>query len=223
MPERHDISGQRFGWLTAVRHAGTTADRRALWECVCDCGEEIVAQLGNLRAGATRSCGCLRKEVAAKRMTTHGETAAGRKNHSPEYRAWCLMKGRCLSPTNPNFADYGGRGIGVAPRWANSFEAFLADMGRRPTDKHTLDRIDVNGPYAPGNCRWATRQEQSRNRRNVTALIIAGKTRPIWEWAAEANVNVETLRSRLAAGVSPDVAVRLRRHERVAHHDQKPV
>jgi hypothetical protein len=98
----------------------------------------------------------------------------------PEYRTWCGMKARCADQTNHR---YGGRGIRVCERWASSFEAFLADMGSKPSDTHTIDRIDNNGNYEPGNCRWATRSEQTRNREGSVQVTIRGETMPLAEAA----------------------------------------
>ena len=97
---------------------------------------------------------------------THGEVRAidGRRVSTPEYRSWQMMKNRCHNPKARDYAYYGGRGISVCKRWRESYEAFLADMGRRPSALHTLDRIKGSKNYTPGNCRWATRQEQARNR-----------------------------------------------------------
>lgn len=108
---------------------------------------------------------------------SHGEVSLvnGKRVASPEYRSWQMMKNRCLNPRAHDFVYYGGRGITICKKWRESFEAFLADMGRRPSALHTLDRKDANKNYTPSNCRWATRQEQSRNRpyASVKAWLLA--------------------------------------------------
>jgi hypothetical protein len=123
----------------------------------CSCGGEKVLEKGNVAAGKIVSCGCFKRQKMRAEKLTHGLT------RTPAYRSWAQMKTRCENPNYKEFYYYGGRGIKICERW-NSFENFLADMGSRPEGK-TLDRINGNGNYEPGNCRWATPLEQSRNRR----------------------------------------------------------
>jgi hypothetical protein len=146
-----DIAGQRFGRLTVVSFHGIH-QRNSAWLCACDCGKPTIATGHKLKSGGTRSCGCLRTEI----RTSHG--LAG----TDTYRIWGGMLYRCRNEHDPN---YGGRGIRVCERW-KSFENFLADMGERPSQRHSIDRYpDVNGGYEPGNCRWATDAEQAHNTR----------------------------------------------------------
>lgn len=162
-----DISGQRFGRLVALGPVGFRSGngRRVLeWLCLCDCGEQRLSHQCVLKNGRVQSCGCMRREAAlyaSQQGMTHGAT------RSPEWRSWQSMLQRCENPKNTSYASYGGRGIRVCNRW-KKFENFRDDMGNRPSLKHSIDRIDVNGNYEPGNCRWATPSEQGLHlRRNV--------------------------------------------------------
>lgn len=120
--------------------------------------------------------------------------------HSPTWRSWKSMKTRCLNPNETGFERYGGRNIRVCQRWLDSFENFLADMGERPSLFHSLDRIDNDGHYEPGNVRWATRTEQNRNKKTNVLLEIEGVTRTLSEWAEISGTHYETIRSRLTRG-----------------------
>lgn len=145
-------AGQRYGRLIAIEHADGSAEL-SRWRFRCDCGSETVAYATNVRAGRTKGCGC-------------GYRAHGL-SRTPEYLSWAAMRQRCNDPKNKSFSHYGGRGIRVCEAWDESFTAFLADVGPRPSLDHSLDRWpDVNGNYEPDNVRWATRSEQQRNKRN---------------------------------------------------------
>jgi hypothetical protein len=169
MPKSIDVIGLRFGRLLIVGetepkfYPDGRSDRRVLARC--DCGNEKIVRLKQLRSGDRRSCGCLFMEHTRRRKwSTHGESQADR---TAEYRAWSAMKSRCTNEKHPKFPQYGGRGIRVCDRWLRSYETFVADVGRRPSPQHSIDRYpDNDGNYEPGNVRWATYEQQNNNRRN---------------------------------------------------------
>lgn len=154
-----DISGHCYGRLMAVRRVEPSR-HPSRWECRCSCGAIVVVALGDIRNGATRSCGCLRRERTKERMTKHGH-ARGTGWH-PLYRTWLGIRRRCTNPKARGWRYYGGRGIQVCERWRD-FSVFLADVGERPHGM-TLDRINPDGDYEPANVRWATWKQQRANR-----------------------------------------------------------
>lgn len=192
--QRVDIAGQRFGSLVAVEFAGSVGRRASAWTCRCDCGRPVVVRVGNLRSGHTRSCGCLK--IAAS--STHGQS----RKRTREYRSWQNMKRRCSDPKMKTWAAYGGRGIRVCAEWLGDggFERFFEHIGRAPSMEHTLDRIDGDKNYEPGNVRWATRQEQDRNRRDNRQFTLDGETLTAAEWARRAGVSRQTLVWRVEMG-----------------------
>lgn len=191
---RVDMTGRVVGLWSVVGFAGADRHGQALWFCRCVCGTEKQVSGGRLRRGESKSCGCDKPRLCAEANIKHGDSARGRL--TPEYRTWSNMIDRCERPGNSQYRDWGGRGIKVCERWRESFAAFLEDMGRKPSPAHSIDRINNDGDYEPGNCRWATRSEQMRNRRG--ALLVGGE--PLVVVAARLGVKYETARARLLAG-----------------------
>lgn len=168
------------------------------FNCLCDCGVERSFSSGNLRNGTSQSCGCLRDELVSARRLKHGLTK------TPEYRAWIAMRNRCANP-DKTYAPWNGRGIKVCERWSK-FETFLEDVGPRPSPKHSIDRIDVDGHYEPSNVRWATRAQQANN--TTRTFRINGE--PLNEVAKRVGLKPATLYMRIVkSGFDPDDAISL--------------
>lgn len=174
-----DISGVRYGRLVAKAYVGRGSKNQFYWRCKCDCGEEVICASNNLFGKNTNSCGCLKIDRFKMSKIAHGH--ASPYNRSPEYMAWSNMKNRCYQTSSINYDNYGGRGINICKRWLDgengktAFQCFLLDMGIRPSNKYSLDRIDSNGNYELGNCRWATRDIQGENRRTTIYIIVNGE------------------------------------------------
>lgn len=170
--------GERFGRLTAQFEVesyttpGGTIKRR--FQCVCDCGNVIIARSGELKNKDTKSCGCQKIDSTIKRNTKHGYSV--RLNKYSEYNIWKGIKARCNNPNKKCWKDYGGRGIKLCDEWFNDFESFYNHIGPRPSMSHSVDRIDNDGNYEPGNVRWATIKEQANNKRTSKNETIKYKT-----------------------------------------------
>lgn len=194
--KRLDLTGRVFGRWTVLKLA-CVKRRRCFWLCVCDCGKYRIVQSSNLLCGKSTSCGCLRAELVHIWPVKHGHARAHR--HSREYQSWASAKARCYNPNNADFRLYGGRGIRMCEEWRNDFAAFFAVMGRC-LEGCTIDRIDVNGNYEPGNCRWATTEQQSRNKRNNRYYEHAGEKLIAADWAKRLGISRPQLLSRLQQG-----------------------
>lgn len=203
-----DITGCVFGRLTALRRIGRNKERKATWLCRCICGTEIIVTGKCLRNGNTQSCGCLcgRSKYGGegRGRLRHGHAANGQQ--SATLNSWSQMKQRCLNPKSIGYQNYGGRGITVCDRWKNSFENFLADMGKRPKG-YELERIDNNSNYEPNNCRWATHREQSINRRTNHLITFENKTLCVTDWANRYNLSPSIIFGRLNRGWHPKDAI----------------
>lgn len=212
---RIKIVGLRFDRLLVISEANPVVEpsgrlrRRVLVRC--DCGKEKVVRPSKLRNGNTKSCGCLGREFSLKRFTTHGDGSARR--YVSEYRIWAEMKYRCLVIKNKAYHNYGGRGIYVCDRWiygdgvSGGYQCFLADMGRRPSAKHSIDREDNDGSYSPENCRWATKKQQLRNQRKNIFVTIAGVAMTLAEAVERSGIHYQTAYGRIQRGVSPERAI----------------
>ena len=193
-----DISGHKFGRLTAIRDIGKAPNNRGrFWLCGCDCGNANEVPAGWLRSGNTISCGCAQREAAAKscvKRSTHGLH-----NH----RISTIHKGmhdRCVNPNNISYPYYGARGIYVCADWFNLAVFAEWAFANGYSDDLTIDRIDNEGIYEPSNCQWSTYQEQARNRSNSTEVSMDGNTRTVAEWAEVSGIGSTTILYRLKAG-----------------------
>jgi hypothetical protein len=199
-----NIQGKKYGRLLVINRHGITADRKITWLCKCDCGNEKIISGGSLRRGLTTSCGCYLSEVvrmSENKNKTHGMTK------TLTWNSWASMKHRCNNIKAHDYPRYGGRGIKVCEKWLNSFEAFLADMGERPSKSHSIDRIDVNGMYEPSNCRWATLLEQGYNKRNNANITFNGVKKCVAEWAAITGIKQKAIRDRIKDGWTAEKAL----------------
>lgn len=191
-----DLTGNRYERLVCMTRAPNRG-ASIVWNCRCDCGANTVVYAQNLQCGRTRSCGCLRKEYAAI-------NGAKSRRHGMEdtrtYRAWAGAKSRCQNPNDPGYKRYGGRGIRICERW-QFFVNFLADMGEAPA-RLEIDRIDNDGNYEPGNCRWTTRQKNAQNRRGVRNITFNGRTQCLAAWARDTGLGSTCISQRLARGWS---------------------
>ena len=201
-----DLTGKRFGRLIVKERSGTSKSGVPLWRCVCDCGKETLVRGQSLRDGITKSCGCLHEEMMknfsdiGKRNIKHG------KSFSRLYDIWACMKTRCYNRKHRYFSRYGGRGISVCDSWRSSFEAFYKwSISNGYDDGLTLDRINNDGDYEPSNCRWATKEEQAKNKEN--SRTFQGKSPK--EWAEIVGLSRRTIEGRLQRGWSWEDAIKI--------------
>jgi hypothetical protein len=178
---RIDLIGKRFGRLVVLKFDGLKNGCRSMWKCICDCGDISIIDANSLKEGSSKSCGCLQKELVVKLMTTHGFGSS--KNRVPEYTLWINIKARCYNKNNPDYKKWGAKGVSMCDRWLNSFEDFFEDVGRRPSDIHSLDRYpNKSGNYEPGNVRWATSKEQARNTIRNRIIKYDNKEMIVSDW-----------------------------------------
>jgi hypothetical protein len=192
-----DITGVTFHRLKALAYAGRKK-RSAFWFCLCECGNRTIVRAAALKNGNTKSCGCLSRETASRRASERNRRHGMR--YTPEYQAWKGMIGRCHRPSDPAYPGYGGRGIVVCEEWRSSFVAFFSHIGPRPSPQHSLDRLDNDKGYEPGNVRWATRVQQQNNRRMNHRLTWNGQTMTVTEWSRQTDLSVDCIIDRLGRG-----------------------
>ncbi len=198
--------GSRYGYLTVMGELPPRLNEHGkplrMIQCMCDCGATKAIPIHPLTHGNTVSCGCFKRGFAIRMNTTHGGAS------DPAYHCWHSMIYRCGSSTYHGYHNYGGRGIRVCERW-QSFNAFLEDMGPRPSPRYSIDRIDNDGNYEPGNCRWATRKQQHRNTRYNRMITHDGVTKCLTDWAASTGLSISSLRYRLNSGWPTKLALTL--------------
>lgn len=193
MTKAIDITGKKFGRLTAI-HRVPIKPGRAYWLLSCECGGSITTVYDSLRAGFTKSCGCLKIESIRNRSLKHGHSI--NRKESRTLKSYNHAKSRCLNPNDPKFRIYGGRGIKMCSDWLNGFENFLRDMGECPPSM-TLDRVDPHGHYEPRNCRWASVRQQARTRTDNVLVEYEGQTMILKDFANLMGVNYKALHARV--------------------------
>lgn len=188
-----DLTCKTFGDLYVVSLAGKSPSGEALWLCKCLCGKEKIILRGSLVSGKSKSCGCGVSRAGRLRQTTHGQ------NRTPLHKRWMSIRGRCSLNKKKLNRIYSGRGIKICERW-NDFENFAADMGPTFREDLEIDRIDVNGDYCPGNCRWVSRSVNQRNKRNNHLIKIGEVTKTIAGWSDETGIKQHTIINRIRDG-----------------------
>lgn len=188
------MAGMRFGQVVALHDVGRCGSGDRKWLFRCDCGTEFAANGYAVRSGKVTTCPACSAQRSREASLRHGMT------ESAEFKIWTGILTRTTNENASAYPDYGGRGIRVCDRWRNSFEAFFADMGPRPSPEHSVERSDNDGHYEPSNCYWATREQQGRNKRNNIRVTIDGVTRTLVEWAEHAGLSYDTLYQRHLSG-----------------------
>lgn len=196
MSPRIDLLNQKFGRLTVIEFSHVSKAQVAFWKCVCDCGNTHVTSSSTLLHAAEPSCGCVRTENVRKAVGTHGMSK------TREYHIWKGILARCYNKNNPAYDLYGGRGIKIYDAWRHDFSAFIAYIGKAPFPNMSIDRIDTNGNYEPGNVRWATQKTQTNNKNGNKLLTYKGEQKTLAQWAEHLGLHYRTLQDRLVEGWS---------------------
>lgn len=217
MPKSIDLTGQRFGKLVVIKQAESAIMKNGYplrkWLCKCDCGNDVVVRVADLKNGNTKSCGCYQREVARKIKTKHNGC------EERMYSIWCNMKTRCLNPNVPAYKDYGGRGITICQEWTDSYTAFrdwCLDNGYK--DTLTIERIDVNRGYEPDNCTFIGKEKQPLNARSNHLVTYKGKTKTLTEWSRELHFGRGNFRSKRGKFATDEDTIN---HILSSHRNQK--
>lgn len=193
---KRDITGKKFGRLLAEErtHVLSSGVKKSAYRCLCDCGNSTVVMRNSLIQGNTKSCGCLRIDGPSETRSTH------KKSGTPEYKIWAAIKRRCFNEKSNCFQYYGGRGIVMCQEWSDDFVKFLDHIGPRPSLGHSVDRIDNDRGYEPGNVRWATKYQQSRNNSANCFVVVYGEKMIVTDAAERFSIKATTVWHRLSRG-----------------------
>lgn len=206
MTKKLDLTGHTYNLLTVVEESSKSLGGRVHWVCRCACGSTVTVASNNLRNGHTKSCGCHKSAKWAEIITTHGLS----RKHPDEYKIWKGMRSRCYDTGHKNYGRYGGRGVTVDDTWED-FDVFFKDMGPRPGPGYSVERKDNDGPYAPGNCMWATRKVQANNRRSNCIVYVFGEkltlSQAVQKYSSPLGIKYATVQARLARGRSAEDAL----------------
>lgn len=200
MHKHIELAGKKIWMLTGVRRSDDYISpkgwHQTRWIFTCECGNETLQRPSQVISGVIKSCGCT--SIAGAATKRHGLSDI------PEYAVWAAMKSRCLNPDSPHYSSYGGRGISISDDWM-SFEHFIRDMGRRPSKRHSIDRVDNNKGYCKENCRWTTQKFQMRNTRFSSIVEYMGQKKSVSQWCEDLNLHASTVHNRIWRGeTAPD-------------------
>ena len=185
-----DITGKRYNHLVVVKRLENAKGGIAMWECLCDCGNTTQVRGANLKSGAVKSCGCLRRET--------NPSLRHNMSHTRLYREWASIKQRCYTPSVRGYENYGGRGIKMCAEWKESFELFMDwALKNGYSDNLTIERVDVNGDYCPENCKWIPWEEQQKNRRFCRFIEYNGETKNLTEWCETLHLPYKMVHNRI--------------------------
>lgn len=204
-----DLSNERFGRLLVIGYAGKDKEGRALWKCLCDCGNEKIVKSRDLVRGYTRSCGCLWSEAKERgREKAHSMRRKHGLSHTRLYHIWRKAIARCCDVNDPQYRNYGARGIFFFKPWKDSFEEFVSwAINSGYSDELQIDRVDNDKSYSPENCRWVTQEENANNKRTNRRITVGDETHTLAEWSRIVGISSSAIRKRLMRGWSEQVAI----------------